>query len=305
MRSGFIDDRAASGSGLDILAEPGAPDDTFRFRLPGEPYPRVIIDTDLGGAGAVLTGSGSAPPTVITGGGSLVTSVAGRIGPVVLDEADITGLVADLLTLTNGAVAATTAINARALASRLVSAGAGLSGGGSLAADRTISMPNVGTPGTYGDATHIPQLVLDAQGRVAGITLIPVVASVPIPFSKGGFISDGPLHGIWPVTNPFHIAKAKAVLETAPVGGNATFDILWVAAGAPIPSDPSTAPSIWNVTPSNRPTILDSSNPALADSGVPDKTAFVENDILIPWIVSTGSPSTEGSDLLLSVITTP
>lgn len=304
-RSGIVDDRTPSGAGIDIFAEPGAPDDTWRFRLPGEAYPRIIIDTDNSGAGAILTGDGTAPPTIISGGGSLVASVAGRIGNVVLGEADIANLVADLLTLTNGLSSANAAITARALASRLVSAGAGLTGGGSLVADRTISMPNVGTAGTYGDATHTLQVVLDAQGRVSGVTVIPLVASVPIPFSKGGFISKGDLHGIWPVTNPFHIAKAKAALREAPVGANAIFDILWVAAGAAIPADPSTIPSIWNLTPANRPTIIDGSNPPVATSGVPDKTAFVEDDLLIPWCAQSGSPGTEGSDLLLSIVTTP
>ena len=30
------------------------------------------------------------------------------------------------------------------------------------------------TPGTYGDATHVPQLVLDTYGRITGVINIPV-----------------------------------------------------------------------------------------------------------------------------------
>jgi phage-related tail fiber protein len=45
-----------------------------------------------------------------------------------------------------------------------VNAGAGLTGGGDLTATRTISMPNVGTPGTYRSVTT------DAQGRVTAGT---------------------------------------------------------------------------------------------------------------------------------------
>lgn len=41
-----------------------------------------------------------------------------------------------------------------------ISAGSGLTGGGDITASRTISMPNVGTPGTYRSVTT------DAQGRV-------------------------------------------------------------------------------------------------------------------------------------------
>jgi len=51
-----------------------------------------------------------------------------------------------------------------------ISAGSGLSGGGDLSANRTISMPNVGTPATYGSATQIPVFTTDAQGRVSGVT---------------------------------------------------------------------------------------------------------------------------------------
>lgn len=49
-------------------------------------------------------------------------------------------------------------------ASVSISAGTGLSGGGDLTASRTISMPNVGTPGTYQSVTT------DAQGRVTAGT---------------------------------------------------------------------------------------------------------------------------------------
>lgn len=59
-----------------------------------------------------------------------------------------------------------------------VNAGAGLSGGGDLSANRTISMPNVGTPNTYGSATQVPVLTTDAQGRVSGVTNT-VITGVP------------------------------------------------------------------------------------------------------------------------------
>jgi hypothetical protein len=52
-----------------------------------------------------------------------------------------------------------------------ISAGAGLSGGGDITASRTISMPNVGTAGTYGDSTHFPIITTDAQGRVTSVTV--------------------------------------------------------------------------------------------------------------------------------------
>ena len=52
-----------------------------------------------------------------------------------------------------------------------VTAGTGLTGGGlvSLGGTTTISMPNVGTPGTYGSASVVPVLTTDTQGRVSNV----------------------------------------------------------------------------------------------------------------------------------------
>lgn len=58
-----------------------------------------------------------------------------------------------------------------------ITAGTGLSGG-VITTTGTISMPATGTAGTYGDATHIPSVTTDAQGRVSGVTTY--------TFSSGG-----------------------------------------------------------------------------------------------------------------------
>ena len=50
-----------------------------------------------------------------------------------------------------------------------ITAGTGLSGG-TITTSGTISMPNVGTAGTYGSATQVPVITTDAQGRVSGVT---------------------------------------------------------------------------------------------------------------------------------------
>lgn len=51
-----------------------------------------------------------------------------------------------------------------------ISAGSGLTGGGDITASRTISMPNVGTSGTYGSASQVPVVTTDTQGRVSSAT---------------------------------------------------------------------------------------------------------------------------------------
>lgn len=53
-----------------------------------------------------------------------------------------------------------------------VTAGAGLTASPNpIIATGTISMPNVGIAGAYGDATHIPSVTTDAQGRVSAVTV--------------------------------------------------------------------------------------------------------------------------------------
>ena len=78
-------------------------------------------------------------------------------------------------------------------AARDVIAGAGLTGGGPLSNDVTLNVgagTGIGigandvhlldtavTPGTYGDATHVGQFVVDQQGRVTGASNIAIAAS--------------------------------------------------------------------------------------------------------------------------------
>jgi hypothetical protein len=50
-------------------------------------------------------------------------------------------------------------------------AGTGLTGGGDLTTSRTLSLTNTGvTAGTYGSATAVPVIVVDAQGRLTSVT---------------------------------------------------------------------------------------------------------------------------------------
>ncbi len=46
----------------------------------------------------------------------------------------------------------------------------GLTGGGDLSANRTITLPAVGTAGTYGSASQVPVFTTDAKGRVSAVT---------------------------------------------------------------------------------------------------------------------------------------
>jgi len=56
-------------------------------------------------------------------------------------------------------------------AARTVTAGTALGGGGNLSTDITINHDDsTVTPGTYGDATNVPQLTVDAQGHITAVT---------------------------------------------------------------------------------------------------------------------------------------
>jgi hypothetical protein len=79
-----------------------------------------------------------------------VTSVNGYTGTVVLTQTDISGTVPT---------------------SRTITAGTGLSGGGDLSANRTLDIANTGvTATTYGSASSVPVVAVNAQGQITSAT---------------------------------------------------------------------------------------------------------------------------------------
>lgn len=77
------------------------------------------------------------------------------------------------------------ALNLKADKATTISAGSGLTGGGDLSANRTVSMPNVGTAGTYGSASSVPVITTDAQGRVSSAvnTAISILSAAVTDFA--------------------------------------------------------------------------------------------------------------------------
>ena len=86
--------------------------------------------------------------------------------------------------------------------SRTITGGSGLTGGGDLSANRVISIAAGGVgfsqladsgvvAGTYGDATNIPVLDIDAKGRVTVASTTPIDLAAYVPTSRSIIAGDG------------------------------------------------------------------------------------------------------------------
>jgi hypothetical protein len=96
-----------------------------------------------------------------------------------ISTADITGT----LPIANGGTNATTAADARtnlnaADQATTITAGTGLSGGGSLAANRTINIANTAvTAGAYGSASNTLSATVNAQGQLTALAATPIAVA--------------------------------------------------------------------------------------------------------------------------------
>ncbi len=130
-------------------------------------------------------------------------------------------------TAVNGAYVATgdTAVVLRALIATKgtvtsITAGTGLSGG-TITTSGTISMPNVGTAGTYGSSSGnvVPVITTDAQGRVSGVTTYSVAVTAgtvtSVATNSGTGITGGTITGSGTIAADTNLLSTKANRQKA------------------------------------------------------------------------------------------
>ena len=122
-----------------------------------------IGDPELSAIGGLTSAADLVPMFTGPGTASLITVTSAA--RTILDDTTVGAIL-----VTIGGVPAT----------RTLTAGTGLTGGGDFSTNRTIALADTSvTPQTAGDATHVPQIAIDQQGRITSASSVTITGSLP------------------------------------------------------------------------------------------------------------------------------
>ena len=146
----------------------------------------VATGTGLTGGPITTTGTISLANTAVTAG---VYGDAANVPQVTINAQG------QATNVTNVAISISVANVANAVPdSRQIIAGTGLTGGGNLASNVTISMANTNvTAGTYGGGSNAAEVTVDAQGRITSAANVVIPQGTVVNINTGTGLTGGPI----------------------------------------------------------------------------------------------------------------